>query len=628
MSRIEYRPEIDGLRAVAVIPVLLFHIERSILPGGFIGVDVFFVISGFLITSILRRDMEEGTFSFRDFWARRVRRIFPAMIFVTACTLAFTYVFVFRPEQQMIGQQALAALLSVANIYFCRSDGDYWGTAAEESPFLHAWSLSVEEQFYLCFPIAMWLIFRFRRRWLPSCIAVIAVGSLALFLRGGEERPVETFYLLPTRVWELCTGCLLAVSQNDKSSGHSGYGIFATVGLSLIILSYFFFETLGGGLGLAVVGAACIISFGQIGSCNRILSLRPLVHIGRISYALYLWHWPVLVLAEAIGVDWDGPSDKLLLAVATYVLAVCTYLFIEKPTRGRPGIVVPIFVSAMAVGVAALCMAVFPRVYTAEDGFVTPVERIGVYDIHPITSSSKSRFRNGGIVSLRGAPRPDLVLLGDSHAVCCAHIIDEIAERNRISTAFYAMSGSDPFCKIPPRAEQRRARLLSPDLQLEVDETLLKYLAEWQPRVVVISCRWEHVDEKQAHQFLEWLSEQQIRVLLLEDPPYIAIPQDRNAMKIALYSGMRYTGGRKYWPVKNSSTNDIAHRFAGKFQNVDIIPVQNVYMSGQSALLFDDRDVVYDDDDHLTISGVRLAVVPMEEAIVQATAEVQGGLTK
>ena len=153
MAQIGYRPEIDGLRAVAVIPVILFHMGLSWIPGGFIGVDVFFVISGFLITSIIKTELDQGGFSFSNFWARRVRRILPAMIFVSACTLAFAYVFVFLPEQQAIGKQALAALFSVANIYFWLSTGDYWGNASEESPFLHAWSLSVEEQFYLFFPI-------------------------------------------------------------------------------------------------------------------------------------------------------------------------------------------------------------------------------------------------------------------------------------------------------------------------------------------------------------------------------------------------------------------------------------------------------------------------------------------
>ena len=212
-------------------------------------------------------------------------------------------------------------------------------------------------------------------------------------------------------------------------------------------------------------------------------------------------------------------------------------------------------------------------------------------------------------------------MLGDSHAVCCAYVINDIADKNAISTAFYVMSGLDPFCKVPPRAEQRRVFRLPPELQLEVDRTLMRYLAEWEPKVVMISCRWEQVGVVQAAQFLGWLSDHEIRVLLLEDPPYLDMPEESNAMKVALYSGMKYSGGRQYWPIKNFSTNDVAHKLARQFQNVDVIPIYDIYANGKSALLFDDRECVYRDNDHLTLYGVRLAVEPIEKAVLQATSE-------
>jgi len=199
MFSISYRPEIDGLRAFAVIPVILFHMDYEWIPGGFIGVDVFFVISGFLITSILKRELEAGTFTFRNFWARRIRRILPAMIVVSIVTLAVTYVFVFKPDRPLIATQCVAALASVANIYSWRTAGDYWGTEADQSPFLHMWSLSVEEQFYLFFPIFMWMAFALRPRRLQGFISFVIVSSLPVFLYGSQAHPVATFYLLPTR---------------------------------------------------------------------------------------------------------------------------------------------------------------------------------------------------------------------------------------------------------------------------------------------------------------------------------------------------------------------------------------------------------------------------------------------
>ena len=383
MAGIGYRPEIDGLRAFAVIPVILFHMGLSWVPGGYIGVDVFFVISGFLITSIIKKELDQGTFSFRDFWARRVRRILPAMIFVTAATLGVTYAFVFRPDQQEIGKQALAALFSVANIFFWQSTGDYWGTAAEESPFLHTWSLSVEEQFYLFFPIAMWLMFRFRSRWLQGCIATISIGSLALFLYGVQHYPSATFYLLPTRVWELGTGCLLAVSLGNQSQKNSNFGVFASAGLGMIVLAYLFFHTLNAGLGLAVFGTALIIAFGQTGLCNVVLSKRSFVHVGKLSYSLYLWHWPVLVLAEPLGLDWPGFSGKLILAFTTYLLALGTYHLVEKTTRRRHGVVPTTLASGVAVISVAAWMGFIPRTYTpsGSGGFVTPSNFFNTYNM-------------------------------------------------------------------------------------------------------------------------------------------------------------------------------------------------------------------------------------------------------
>lgn len=187
----QYRPELDGLRAFAVVPVILFHMGFSWLSGGYIGVDVFFVISGFLIASILIREIGTDDFSMREFWSRRVRRILPAMLVVIAATLAVTYLFVFKGDHGPIGRQAMSALISITNIYFWKNAGDYWGEAEESSPFLHTSSLSVEEQFYLFFALAIWLIVGFRPAWLKGLMLLailfqlepLSVWSIALSRR-------------------------------------------------------------------------------------------------------------------------------------------------------------------------------------------------------------------------------------------------------------------------------------------------------------------------------------------------------------------------------------------------------------------------------------------------------------
>ncbi len=631
MSGLKYRPEIDGLRAIAVIPVILFHMGLNWLPGGYIGVDVFFVISGFLITSIIKKELEEGVFSFRNFWARRVRRILPAIIFVSAWTLAVTYFFVFQPDQQAIGKQALAALLSVANIYFWRSTGDYWGTAAEESPLLHTWSLSVEEQFYLFFPIVMWLIFRFRLRWLQGSIAAAAIGSLALFLWGSQAHPTATFYLLPTRVWELGAGCLLAVSIRNQSSSNSTFGIFAMVGLCMVGLSYLFFDTLNAGLGFAVFGTALIIACGQTGLCNKLLSQRPLVHIGKLSYSLYLWHWPVLVLARPIGVDWPGVSDKVLLVVAIYLLSLGTYHLVEKPTRRRPGVVPPILVCGTAVVSLAIWMMMVPRSYDGD--FNKGQFYQNRYTIHPerppiqpddqrsLCFDLASRehdtdaFSKGGVISLREEPTPRIVLIGDSLALHWASLIESIAEKHRISTSIYAMENWWPFCNIPPSGDPSFWRY-------KVEAAMLHYLSQWKPDAVLIGQRWVRDSQKlqECIPLIEWLEKNRISVLLIEMPPEIQVPRGRVAPLHSIYRGITPVANRRVFiHAKEAKFNEIPRELAARYSHVSLVEIEDLYSRDGEALLFDGLDPVYVDKDHLSQHGAMLAFPRLEKAVLEAT---------
>ena len=349
MSSIGYRPEIDGFRALAVIPVILFHLKWAGMRGGYLGVDVFFVISGYLITSIVTHELAAGTFTFRGFWARRIRRIFPALLVMVVTTLAVSSRFVFKGDQSAIGEQTLAVLFSVANLHFRKNIGDYWGADASHSPVLHTWSLSVEEQFYLFFPALIWLVMKFRRRWLPGVILCIAVASLGLFLRETKSHPTIAFYLLRTRAWELATGCLLAVVCRGRekiptAATSENENILGLAGLAMVIASYFLVTSLDGGLIIPVFGAALVIAFGQTGICRTLLSQRPLVSVGKISYSLYLWHWPVIVFAERFGVT-NSHFHSSLLCALMLVLATASYVFIERPTRRRPR-VIPLIVAA------------------------------------------------------------------------------------------------------------------------------------------------------------------------------------------------------------------------------------------------------------------------------------------
>ena len=638
MSGIGYRPEIDGLRAVAVIPVILFHMGLNWIPGGFIGVDVFFVISGFLITSIIKKELDAGTFSFRDFWARRVRRILPAMIFVTACTLAGIYFFVFRPEQQVFGKQALAALFSVANIYFWQNTGDYWGNAAEESPFLHTWSLSVEEQFYLFFPIAMYLIFRFRSQWLQVCIATASFGSLALFLWGVQADPTATFYLLPTRVWELGAGCLLAVSLNNQLSTNSNFGIFATLGLAIVVLSYIFFDTLSAGLGLAIVGTALIIAFGKTGLCNKLLAQPSMVHIGKLSYSLYLWHWPVLVLAKPLGIAWPGPTDNALLVVATYLLALLTYHLVEKPTRRRKGIVPPVLISGILVaGIAAGMAYLFPSYWDtaeySEPRYVTfdcnpdqdglefpprPYQRLG-FPRFATTMLENPEYRpdafsgEGIRIGDRLQP-PEIVVVGDSHGCMWSDAIASVAKEDGLNAAFYCWRGLNPFTSPTLSSEHGQQGVRFHDAKLA-------HIDEWQPKLVIVGKRWGADDVSDAKAFIEFVDRQGSRVLLIEDPPKFPCGHNNALQWLASKKVQPVIDEKRFLPSKLLSPTEkgraVVRSLADSYDHVDFLPTYDLYSSDSGVLALEGRDVMYLDDDHLLQAGAKKIIPRLRAEIIK-----------
>ena len=217
MHSIGYRPEIDGLRAVAVAAVVLFHLGVLWLSGGYLGVDVFFVLSGFLLTSIILREEEEGTFSLVRFWVRRIRRILPALLVVLLVTSLVSAAVCYKPITLHYGEQGAAAALSCANILLWQQVADYWAAAAQRTPFLHTWSLSVEEQFYLVHPLLVSGVLRFGRRYLVATLAAVAIGSFMVSLPGSGWTPSAIFYLLPARAWELALGAFLAAAGSSTS---------------------------------------------------------------------------------------------------------------------------------------------------------------------------------------------------------------------------------------------------------------------------------------------------------------------------------------------------------------------------------------------------------------------------
>ena len=349
-ASLSYRPDIDGLRAIAVLAVIAYHAVPAWLPGGFTGVDVFFVISGYLITGLMLREAEHGGFNIRTFYARRVRRIFPALIAVLTVALAAGWYWLLSAEFAPLAKSAAAAAGFVANVQFWREAG-YFDSAAELKPLLHLWSLAVEEQFYLVWP---WLVLATvsnrtslaRLAW--GLLAVSFALNVAFVARSGSA----TFFLPLTRLWELMAGALLAVRGSGKSTHPRPWG--SAVGLILVAAG---FSLLNGKMHypgawalLPVAGALLVVAAGpEDWLRSRLLSTRALVFLGLISYPLYLWHWPALALVRII----DGPNATgmhLVIALsASVVLAAATFWWIERPIRTGSG---PAGVTRLALAMA------------------------------------------------------------------------------------------------------------------------------------------------------------------------------------------------------------------------------------------------------------------------------------
>lgn len=342
VATLRYRPEIDGLRAIAVIAVVLYHAEFTLLginlfKGGFIGVDVFFVISGYLITGIILKGIVANSFTYANFYERRARRILPALFTVMAASIPFAMALMqLNPLKEFSGS-ALSSLFYSSNVWFWLEDS-YTAEPSALKPFLHTWSLSVEEQFYFVFPITLLLIWRFARSHMLAIFVLLFLLSLQWAQLGSRLFVDATFFLLPARGWELLAGAILAKIQLDKGRGDNPIlnTTMPALGLFLITYAFVFFDdqmrhpayiTL-----LPVVGTMLLIWFCKPGELvSKVLSSKPMVGVGLVSYSLYLWHFPIFVFSRIA--DFTSASDRLLQIALAILLAAATYFLIEKPTR-------------------------------------------------------------------------------------------------------------------------------------------------------------------------------------------------------------------------------------------------------------------------------------------------------
>ncbi|NTW88883.1 MAG: acyltransferase [Desulfobulbaceae bacterium] len=460
---LKYRPDIDGLRAIAVLVVIFFHTGVPGFSGGFVGVDIFFVISGFLITSIILKDIKEEKFSIALFYERRIRRIFPALFPVIAVTLAIATCLFDAKIFKDFGHSITATTLFSSNILFCQESG-YFAAPSLQKPLLHTWSLAVEEQFYIFFPLALIFIHRYlKSRYLLWILIAISL-SLGASIYGVYHYPGVTFYFVPPRAWELLAGSLLALGVIPNVSSLWLKNIFAVVGVGLItysVCTYTEATTFPGHNAMPpVIGASLIIYSNMDGKgsvFSRLISLTRLGFIGLISYSLYLWHWPFVAFAKYLMFRPFNGYESAGIIIATLVISTLSWKYIEQPFRGKQMLLPERQSLFYAAGVLMIVFSGIGGVIHLFNGMGYRIERL-----YPGTNATMQKLKQdtlgvehakwdiitkkigqGAIPPVVGArdTTPSFALIGDSHARALIPMLTQEALKKGISG--YIMTSND-----------------------------------------------------------------------------------------------------------------------------------------------------------------------------------------
>jgi peptidoglycan/LPS O-acetylase OafA/YrhL len=516
----QYRADIDGLRAIAILPVLLYHAGVPLVTGGYVGVDIFFVISGFLITRLLMSDIAAGTFSIATFYERRIRRIMPALLTVLAATFTLGYMVSMPGDLADIGRSAVATTLFYSNFHFWLTSG-YFEAPHSAMPLLHTWSLAVEEQFYILFPLLLLAIARYARGWFLTVLIPLALGSLALSIAAvhygvaGGFAASGAFYLLPTRAWELLLGALLAIGATRPLISPRLNDGAAAIGALLIIVPIFTFtaQTPFPGINALYpcIGAALLLYSAPNGMyANRILSYPAMVFTGKISYSLYLWHWPLIVFATYANGGALSAWQTILIIAATVGLSVFTWRFVEQPCR-HTGFLQRRTVFTLAGVAATLCIAI-GLTFTVTNGLpqrlpetVRAVAAYADYNTAPVFRSGQCFLENDSDTLQNFDQRgclgmsPDklnVLVLGDSHAAHLWYGLFNTLPNLNILQA--TASGCRPLLDIDPLKAKTRCR-----------EMMGFMLGQWLPATpvdaVILAARWVDADTEALKKTIAFL---------------------------------------------------------------------------------------------------------------------------
>lgn len=618
---LKYRADIDGLRAVAVLAVVIYHFNREWLPGGFIGVDIFFVISGFLITGIIDKEMQRGEFSFVNFYIRRARRILPAALTTILLTLLVGYALLLPQDLRALAESAVAASASLANLYFWLFlDTSYFAPSSDSVSLLHMWSLGVEEQFYLIWPAVLLLLQRQGNRlFLLASILTLALLSFILGEYWLSRSPGFAYYMLPARAGELLAGSLLFILNGLHQRGFSQRTaeFIATSGTALLAWSLLGIREDDGFPGLIAiipaVGTVLIIAAGQQAqtSVGRLLAYRPMVRLGLMSFSLYLWHWPVLAFYRYILGEPDLSGGLLCVAIIA-ILTVFSYYCIERPFRYPRQTVVHKAVMVVVPGVLIALVALVISV----DGILPGLHSKKIEQHLDATKPAyefefncqMAKFDPGVLKDSRCilGPRqqkPKILIIGDSNAAHYVGYLKVIAEARAVTMQNLTHSACVPFAR-------HSDRYVSPqyaDSCRRYNQAIGDIIGDY--KVLFIAASWPTYagSNKQFFADFSYMLEQ-----LAKRVPHVVV-----GLKAPIFKGYdRFCELKNerlaqsdcqtrasYTALRDTATNTRITAIAARYANVEVFSLKEFICPAGKCSAYIDGTPLYFDPGHLSMAG-------------------------
>jgi peptidoglycan/LPS O-acetylase OafA/YrhL len=597
---VTYRSDIDGLRAVSVLAVVAFHLN-GFVPGGYVGVDVFFVISGFLIGSIVFGEIDRGTFSFGDFYKRRVRRLAPALVVTLLGSYAAAVALMAPLETTVFAKSSLAALFSAANIFFYATSG-YFGPRALDLPLLHLWSLGIEEQFYIVFPVLAVVLSKYFPRALIPVLVILGLSSLLWSQMGLARHPEASFYLLQSRAFELTIGVLLARLTGKPALPAAQ--LLSVTGAALLSAALFLYSDSTRFPGLAALapclGTALIIWSGRAGTVlSRMLAVPPLVYLGKISYPLYLVHWPLIVFGRIVFPEASELPFALFVVTGSFLSAAAIYHLVERPIRSGAFTLAKTSCLATAASIsmigaaAALLASGFegrPWLRTAEATHFVPQNVRELFRQRTCFLDPDQGPSDFALEACLPAKRPEVILWGDSHA---AHHFDGL--KHELDAAGYSLGMFGASACPPIVGRQVDGRPFCKD----INDFVLALVNSRKPDIVVLSAFWKPFVMDGLEKTVGLLARNDISVVVLGNTPIFE-------ESVPTYLSRPLRGNIK---VSDRSAAEIAMRSLlekKKIKNVRYISLQPIACpSGRCALTDKSGHPYYFDEGHLTQEGSR-----------------------